>query len=111
MLPALHFCPDTRALRSRVPGSASHSEKGDSFKGDCVQGQNIQELGRNHSGCKELHQNVQESTEILENLVYLIRHETEEARKAHYIVMAERQLLRLRQATHSFRVFIGERGA
>lgn len=49
------------------------------------------------------------STEVFENLIFLIERETDNEKLAVYLEFAKRELVKLRTSTHNFRVFIGER--
>ena len=65
--------------------------------------------GADHSGCRQLHERVVRSTEIFENLIFLIEQETDDKKLEVYLEFAKRELVKLRASTHNFRVFIGER--
>lgn len=65
--------------------------------------------GADHSGCRQLHERVVRSTEVFENLIFLIERETDNEKLAVYLEFAKRELVKLRTSTHNFRVFIGER--
>jgi len=62
-----------------------------------------------HSGCRQLHERVVRSTEILENLIFLMEQETDDEKLEVYLEFAKRELIKLRISTNNFRVFIGER--
>jgi hypothetical protein len=49
------------------------------------------------------------STEVLENLIFLIEQETNDEKLEVYLEFAKRELIKLRASTHNFRAFIGER--
>jgi hypothetical protein len=65
--------------------------------------------GADHSGCRQLHERVVRSTEILENLIFLIEQETDDEKLEVYLEFAKRELIKIRTSTKNFRVFIGER--
>jgi hypothetical protein len=65
--------------------------------------------GTDHSGCRQLHERVVRSTEIFENLIFLIEQETDNEKLKVYLEFAKRELVKLRTSTKKFRVFIGER--
>jgi hypothetical protein len=65
--------------------------------------------GADHSGCRQLHERVVRSTEVLENLIFLIEQETDDKKLEVYLEFAKRELIKLRTSTNNFRVFIGER--
>ena len=65
--------------------------------------------GADHSGCRQLHERVVRSTEVFENLIFLIEQETNDEKLKVYLEFAKRELIKLRASTHNFRAFIGER--
>ena len=65
--------------------------------------------GADHSGCRQLHERAVRSTEVFENLIFLIEQETDDEKLKVYLEFAKRELVKLRASTHNFRVFIGER--